>query len=107
MDVQAYDQIKSVCFIDRVILLTALHENTEPLTIKEIMAYIIRESKGQILVTDQSLRWSIEKLADSETILRIEGEKGNRKVSRYTLAQKGKALVEGLNVLMEQIGNLE
>lgn len=97
------DYIKAICISDAVVIIITLTEKKEAMTVKDIIDYIIHETKGKVILRDQSVRNTMNKLTKLNVTLRIEEKKGKRKIHKYQLSDKGEIIIKGLEVFIEEI----
>ncbi len=98
------DYVKCVCLSHAVVMLIALNQESKPLMITEIIEIVARESKGHILLRDQSIRDTIVKLKELNCVMSTTEPWGIKRTrTLYSLTEKGRDIVQALEVFCKEL----
>jgi len=85
-------------------MLIALNQESKPLMITEIIEIVARESKGHILLRDQSIRDTIVKLKELNCVMSTTEPWGIKRTrTLYSLTEKGRDIVQALEVFCKEL----
>ena len=97
MDICEY--VEPICIANAAIIIVALYQEKRPLKIGEIIRVIAKETKGQHVLRDESVRNALKKL-ESLDVVRSKTEPWGEKrtTTIYSLTQKAEVIMKAMQL---------
>ena len=102
MDICEY--VEPICIANAAIVMFALNQEERPLKISEIIRVIAKETKGQQVLRDESVRNALRKL-ESLDVVRSKTEPWGEKrtTTRYRLTQKAEVIIKAMQAFCDEV----